>query len=212
MSEPKNKNVSFLLHMYQPPWQYKDMLETISNECYLWLTKWFSEQKGFKATINLNYSLTELLIDNGLNKIIDNIGAGLENGSIELTGTAAYHPILPLIPKDEIKRQIALNYKKHGEIFGNLWKPKGFFPPEMAVSPDLVRIVRSFGYEWMITEDIVNDMDRRISDNSIVTVDDFSIFFRNSDWSNKFAMEYPNRGKTNAEEFIQQLLSQMISK
>lgn len=207
MDERIGKNVAFLLHMYQPPWQYSDVLHKIARECYIWLTKWLSEAKDFKATININYSLTELLKSNGLEDIIENIGRGLENGSIELTGSAAYHPILPLLQDDEVKRQIELNDKKHREIFGDLWKPRGFFPPEMAFSSELAGIVNGMGYEWIATEDVVYDPCEhpKIPADFVASIDDMPVFFRSSIWSNTFSKRNPDEGKRNAEQFIRQL-------
>src|SRR3989338_5732175 len=105
----QGKNVSFLFHMYQPPWQYPEVLNWISKN-------------DFKVTLNINYSLVELLRKNNLEKIIENIGRGVENGNIELTGTSAYQAILPLIPETEARRQIKLNHEKNKQVFGDSYK------------------------------------------------------------------------------------------
>jgi len=203
-----SKHVSFLLHMYQPPWQYADVLKRISGECYEWLTEWLADNKrSFKATVNINYSLTELLLKNGLEIIIENIGRGVEKGSIELTGSAAYHPILPLIPEDEVKRQIELNDRKHAEIFKGVWNPRGFFPPEMAYSPRLSRIVREMGYEWIITDDVIYRANNQGAppNNYIVETNSLPLFFRSRLWSNEFALGMPGRADTDAIGFIKKV-------
>lgn len=207
--EGKEKNISFLFHMYQPPWQYPEVLKRIADECYFPVTEWLSENRSFKVTLNANYSGIELLVKNNLHKIIENIGKGIEKGNIELTGSAAYHPILPLLPRKEIIWQIELNSKKNKEIFGKLWEPKGFFPPEMAYSPELAEIVKQTGYKWIIADDIAFLPDRNIPDNYILSLKKLFHFFRNSLWSDKFSFKNPSQGKTNAEEFIKELNSDM---
>lgn len=67
---------------------------------------------------------------------------------IEIVGTGKFHPILPLIPKEEAERQIHLNEDVNRREFGNNWKKLGFFPPEMAISPAIIDLVKKLGYEF----------------------------------------------------------------
>ncbi len=203
------KDLAFLLHMYQPPWQFDDVLQKIHHECYSWLTKWLADS-SFKVTININYSLTEQLVNNGLEDVIDNIQRGVENGSIELTGSGAYHPILPLIPKSEARRQIELNHKKNKEVFGDLWNPKGFFPPEMAFSNDLVKIVKDVGYEWIITDALVYEAvnDSEIPNNFVASIYGLPVFFK-SGLSNNFAFNLSKYRNANTENFVKWIHRQL---
>ena len=203
----KNKQVSLLLHMYQPPWQHEDILRKINHESYGWLTKLLADNKEYQTTININYSLVELLEHHKLHNIIDNLGRGVEQGNIELTQSAAYHALLPLIPESEMRRQIELNHKKNSEIFKGVWKPKGFFPPEMAVSEEVIRLVNDLGYEWMITEDKVFEAKHKeaIPQNYAGTKNDLSLFFRSSLWSNEFSMNRPARNDYDTKQFINDL-------
>ena len=65
-----------------------------------------------------------------------------------------YHPILPLIPKDEAIRQIELNTEVNRHYFGEVFQPRGFFPPEMCYSDDVAKIVYDMGFRWIITDEI----------------------------------------------------------
>lgn len=66
--------------------------------------------------------------------------------------------------------------------------------------------MKEIGYDWTITENTIykHNMRRNIPNNSIPTINGMKTLFR-SEWSNKFAMEYPNQCNTNAEFFINQL-------
>jgi len=93
---------------------------------------------------------SEMLKNCGHRDIIQGLKELAESGQIEFTGTGKYHPILPLIPPDEAKRQIELNQKTNSFFFGTAYKPSGFFPPEMAYSREILPPVIGTGHRWII--------------------------------------------------------------
>lgn len=76
----------------------------------------------------------------------------IDSARIEFVGTAAYYPILPLLPRPAIERQVLLDVSRHRETFAN-WKTLGFVPPEMAFGPELLPILKQIGYEWCCVDD-----------------------------------------------------------
>jgi alpha-amylase/alpha-mannosidase (GH57 family) len=78
----------------------------------------------------------------------------IKKGQIDLTGTACYHPIIPLIPEKETRQQIKENEAILAKYFGTDFKPKGFFFPELAYSPATAKIVRDMGYKWLLLDEI----------------------------------------------------------
>ncbi len=94
------------LHLYQPPTQSKNLLHKIAKECYVPLAEGFEKYRNVVLTVNINGALTELLAENGYKWLLRKIGRLLKNGKIELVESAKYHPILPLLPEDEVVRQI----------------------------------------------------------------------------------------------------------
>lgn len=141
---------SILLHLYQPFNQYTNILEKIAHESYLPMTEGLKSLPNAQVTMNISGGLLQLLEKNGHTKFIDNVGELLESGKVELLGSSAYHAFLPLIPVSEIKRQLELNTKILQSYFGDLYKPKGFFPVEMAVTEDLLKIVSREGFEYSV--------------------------------------------------------------
>ncbi|MEK7097807.1 MAG: hypothetical protein AAB906_03090, partial [Patescibacteria group bacterium] len=94
-----------------------------------------------------------LRMDNlGYGNLMGRIRALVEKGKIELTGSASYHPLLPLIPKNEAIDQIKENERILLEYFN--YKPRGFFSPEMAYSPKLSKLIKTLGYKWLILDEI----------------------------------------------------------
>lgn len=142
------------LHLYQPVTQKTYWIDRITKECYRPLFEGLVENPDLRLSININSVLVELLDEHGHNDVIDNIKTLLEREQIELTGSAKYHPLLVFMPEYEQIRQIQLNDEAHRRYFGDAYKPKGFFPPEMAFSFDVAKTVADLGFEWIIIDEL----------------------------------------------------------
>ncbi len=189
-----------MLHAYQPPWQFLEVIKRIVEECYLPQFEFFSKIKT-NFTVNINYSLLEQLKSYGYGDLLERIREAVDKGSIEITGTAAYHPILPLIPAKEIRRQIWLNEKGVAQILERDLG-KGFFPPELAYSSRILPFVRK-NYSWIITEDVPYGLVYgSVPYNFIPAQDGFAIFLRSSLWSRKIALEKFGNRKATASEIV----------
>lgn len=143
-----------VFHFYQPPTQFPAVLKKICHESYRPLVDLLGEFERAKATVNINGALTEMLADCGHEDVLRGLRRLAEDGRIELTGSAMYHPILPLLPDREIRRQIALNHATNRRAFGDAYRPKGFFPPELAYGPSLIGPVHESGHDWILAAGI----------------------------------------------------------
>lgn len=151
------------LHIYQPPTQVPEVTHRITEVSYLKITELLQKYRKAKLTLNMCASLTEKLIGSGRaikedwekgRLLLENIENLVKKGQIELTGSAAYHPLLPSLPAREIVRQIHLNDLINHEFLGEAWHPKGFFPPEMAWNRKIGEIVNKLGYRWVVLDQI----------------------------------------------------------
>jgi len=145
---------SNFLHIYQPPTQAEEIVRKVTDESYRTLVRILKEVPAAKITLNINGVLTKQLSRYGLGDVIQGIRELAERGQIELTGSAMYHPILPLLPKDEVIRQIKLNNDANRRYFGEAYRPVGFFPPEMCYSYEVARTVAELGFRWIIVDEI----------------------------------------------------------
>jgi hypothetical protein len=145
---------SNFLHIYQPPTQIKEIVHKVTDEAYRTLVRVLREAPGGKITLNINAVLTEQLARYGLDDVIRGLRELAEQGQIEFTGSAMYHPILPLIPRDEVIRQIKLNTDVNQRYFGKIYKPAGFFPPEMCYSYGVAQTVAEMGFRWIIVDEL----------------------------------------------------------
>lgn len=197
------------LHIYQPPTQTEEIVLKVTNESYRKILQILLDHPEGKFSFNINASLTEQLVKYKLNDVIENIGILAERGQIEFIGSAKYHPILPLIPDNEIERQIELNTKVNKEVFGDVYNPSGFFPPEMCVSQKCAEVIKSLGFRWLICDELgYKGKIGTVKYDRIYEVeglDDFYVFFNNRDVSSKltFGM-YPT-----LEEFNKEVISKV---
>ena len=170
------------LHFYQPPTQKPYWIHKITAEAYRPILQGLKAHPQSKVTLNINGVLLELLDTYGEHDIIDLFRDLLASGQIELTGSAKYHPLLPFLPREEAIRQIQLNEATLIKYFGDAWKRKGFFPPEMGFTKEVGLLVRELGYQWIIVDELSCPANMRPIDYSklytLTGVDDFLIHFR----------------------------------
>ncbi|MBI2846505.1 MAG: hypothetical protein HYX82_01335, partial [Chloroflexi bacterium] len=138
-----------LFHFYQPPIQIHQVLRKVCEESYRPLLEVFKQYPHAKATVNICGVLTEMLWENGFGDVIQSLKELAEKGQLEFTGSAKYHPVLPLIPRDEMKRQIRRNYLTNRHFFGDVYSPRGFFPPEMCYSDSIIEPLLEARHEWI---------------------------------------------------------------
>jgi len=149
---------AFLLHIYQPPVQIAPVIKQIVNESYRPLLNALRDHPEAKISLNINATLTEQLDDYGYGDIIEGISTLASRGQIDFTGSGKFHPLLPLIPEPEVLRQIKINNQTNRKFFGKVYNPKGFFPPEMAISEEIFPAIKKLGFEWVISSGIANSL------------------------------------------------------
>ncbi len=101
--------------------------------------------------------LLERLEDQGMGDIIEEIGLLVEAGQVELMGSGARNTILTALDQDGMKRVIQEHAQVLERLFGELFKPAGFFPPELTYSPAVGEVVSALGYEWVLVDETAAD-------------------------------------------------------
>src|SRR3989344_2743057 len=169
------------LHIYQPPTQKEIWVRRITKESYQKIFSGLLKIPKCRITLNINSVLCELLEKWGGESLIRDIRELLKRGNLELTGSAKYHAFLPLLPEDEIRRQITLNEEDLKKNFGDYWKKSGFFSPEMAYSYKVAKVAKEVSYKWITVDEIGFPKDIKYRAEKIYQIkglDDFSVFFR----------------------------------
>jgi alpha-amylase/alpha-mannosidase (GH57 family) len=144
-----------------------------------WFDEFFLEDKDVAALIKKerNYSLEDQQFviareKELLGKVLPAYADAAKKGSIEISATPFYHPILPLIcdtnagaasspglalpqnrfrhPEDA-REQLVRALDLHQQIFGV--RPQGVWPSEGSVSEEALGIAHSLGIQWMATDE-----------------------------------------------------------
>ncbi|MHA2364640.1 MAG: hypothetical protein ACXAC7_11840, partial [Candidatus Hodarchaeales archaeon] len=144
----------FFLHAYQPPIpvQTVEVIERLVQVSYIPLTNAFVNNPEIKLTLNINASLTEMLVEYG-DKVLENICQLAESNQIEFVESGAYHPILPLISPKYQKIQLDLNNKINRKLLGSHYKPVGVFPPELALNNTVAKFLSELNYKYSIASE-----------------------------------------------------------
>ena len=153
MNEKKKTPVVFVLHAYQPVTQDEKVLKRIIKKCYIPFLKMLLKKPGVKINLNITGCLLEKLAMK-YPDVLELIEKAIQSNQLEIMGSAFYHPILPLIsPKDQ-RYQI----RKHKETVQNVLgiNTGVFFPPELAVSMDLIPQIINEGYEILVAPDNIS--------------------------------------------------------
>lgn len=144
---------SNFFHLYQPPAWDEDIVRRAADQSYRPLIDILRRHPHVRITLNITAALTEQLVALGLTDVCAGLKDLVTREQVELVGSAAYHPILPLLPPEEIIRQIELQDQHHKRFFGRAYKPRGFFAPEMAYGPELEQLLVDRGFDWVILDE-----------------------------------------------------------
>lgn len=178
------------LHFYQPANTEPYNIHKALDKSYWRLIRLLEEHPNLKMTFNISGCLLERLAEEKQTAFIDRLRALAKRGQVELVSSASHHGFLPLLPAEEIVRQIKTNEKILRKYFGKNFKPSGFFLPEMAYSPDVAQIIKRLGYEWLILDEIAfSGVQKARPDFSRVYSDAASglkIIFRNRELSTAY--------------------------
>jgi alpha-amylase/alpha-mannosidase (GH57 family) len=146
-----------------------------------WFDEFFLEDKDVAALVKKErgYSLEDqsFVIKRErelLGKVLPAYADAAKRGSIEISATPFYHPILPLVcdtnagavsspglalpqhrfrhPEDA-REQLVRALDLHQQVFGV--RPQGVWPSEGSVSEEVLAIAHSLGVQWMATDEEV---------------------------------------------------------
>ncbi|MGZ4789947.1 MAG: hypothetical protein ACXVZX_15610 [Terriglobales bacterium] len=161
---------------YFQPQDFTD-LQVLSQ--IAWFDEFFLEEKNVAALIakGHHFSLDDQKFviakeKELLGKILPAHADAAKKGSIEISATPFYHPILPLVcdtsvgaisspglplpqnrfrhPEDA-REQLTRGLDLHEKVFG--LRPKGVWPSEGSVSEEVLAIAHSVGVQWMATDE-----------------------------------------------------------
>jgi predicted glycosyl hydrolase (DUF1957 family) len=143
-------HISFFIHANL---QYAEFPESetprIVEQSYLPALELFARREEFRAAFEFSGVTLELLAD-GWPEAITTLRALAGRGQIEIMGSTYANPILPLIPTDHARRQIAVFCQIYDQLFGDVTSPQGVYLQEFAYDATLAPLLRQAGYRYTI--------------------------------------------------------------
>jgi len=180
------------LHLYQPANSDDYKIREATEKSYLRIVRALEENDRVKFTLNISGCLVLRWQEMHYNDLLRRIANLVKLGKIELVCTAAYHPLLPLVHANEARLQIKENEEILRKFFGVDLKLRGFFLPEMAFSAEVAKIVKEFGYEWLILDEISSATLQKINYNKkyFDASSGLGVVFRSRAASRKYVPDY----------------------
>jgi 4-alpha-glucanotransferase len=152
------------LHMHQPPGNLRLLIDANPWEaeqiilCYERAVRYL-EQFRDVARVHVGFSgvLLEQFLDPDIvdryRHILD-IPRMLERyrdcSNLELIGMGYYHPIFPIIPREDWLEQLERGRAVMERVFGRA--PRGFWPPEMAFTMEMIPALIQSGYQYVVVD------------------------------------------------------------
>jgi alpha-amylase/alpha-mannosidase (GH57 family) len=154
------------LHMHQPPGNLRLLIEENAWEaqqiirCYERAARYAHQ---FKDVARFHVGFSGILLEQFRSQeIVDryrqfvDIPAMLESyrqaANIEPIGMGFFHPIFPLIPREDWEDHLVSGRQLTAEVFGR--EPRGFWPPEMAFDMEMVPALAKAGYEYVVVDGV----------------------------------------------------------
>lgn len=152
--------------MHQPPGNLRLLIQENEFEAQQ-IMKCYERAARYAHTLGdiacLHVGFSGILLEQLMSKdIIDryrrfvDIPAMLESyrsaANIEPIGMGYYHPIFPLIPREDWDDQLVSGREIVAEVFGR--KPRGFWPPEMAFDMEMVPALAKAGYTYVVVDGV----------------------------------------------------------
>lgn len=191
---------AFLLHLYQPFFQEKTIFDKIYSQSYKPLLELIKEKQDITLTLNVPLSLLELMEKFGYSSWIEDLKKLYISDRVELVGSGAYHPLLTFLPDSIASDSVILNEYGIGYYLGNhtgfdgdpcilLKNITGFFPPELAVNMQVLKLLSSLGYDWCLVD--TPALDNNHSFGNVFRLDSMpiKIIVRNTQLSNAVAFK-----------------------
>jgi predicted glycosyl hydrolase (DUF1957 family) len=105
-----------------------------------------------KIEVVLNFTgVTLEILNNEYPEVLDLMKEGIDKGKFEITGTGYSHPIFPLIPIEDSRKQIEFNLQVLEKTLN--YKPTGFWLPELAYDPTLPYLLKEYGFSYIFIDE-----------------------------------------------------------
>lgn len=153
-----------LIYLHEPPLLAQQLQEVVEKS-FFEITAIIKGNPEAKLNLAVSGNLLEDLTEHNLGLLVEEIRELAARGQIEFLATARSWPILPKLPKEEIRRQLETSNEISRRILGPVYKPEGALLPELAYSKDVAEVLTQIGVRWAV-----------VPETSVVAADNSAVY------------------------------------
>ena len=142
------------INFFVPETKADAALHRAWERCYEPLLALSAAHPRARLTCNVDGSFIRRLLDAGLGAGVAALRRLAESGQVELTASAYGGPVLGPMSDDAIGGAVARGVEAAREAFGEIYAPRGFFPPEMSYDRNVGAVTARLGFEWMLLDEM----------------------------------------------------------
>ena len=162
--------------------QPDEIVDQVADRCYRPLVEILEGAPESRVTLAIDGPLLDRLESCGAGDVVEAIAKLTFRGQVELTGSANGNSMLRGMERGAIDRHIdehAADLLRH---FGDLFRPSGFFPPELAWEGELGEALAARGTRWVLVDEVAAGKGELASlqqgHHSVAGQGDLQVFFR----------------------------------
>lgn len=171
----------YLLHFYQPDFQFFHTLQHVYNESYKEIFRVIREAPKAKIVVNINGASLKLFERWGVGKLPQDLKELYNLGKIEFTATSFTHALLNYTSPTQTIRQITRDITTKREMIDMTINPQFLYPPEMFVSNKVVEAARSCGLKGVFISS--NSLPKPHKFKTVFSYNDMCLLRRNTNIS-----------------------------
>lgn len=143
--------IIYLLHFYQPDFQFKQVLEDVYTKSYTPIFNAIERTPNAKIVINITASTIEMFNNYSVGTLIKDLKRLYNKGKIEFTATSMAHVLLSHASEEQALRQIDLDLgKKAWYLDVPRENFKVLFPPELSFNDQLLKVIKKSELNSMV--------------------------------------------------------------
>ena len=149
-----------------------DEIPKVIEQSYIPVLEILLDIPNIEVVLNFTGVTLEIL-NSEYPEVIDLLKEGIEKGKFELTGCGYSHPIFPLLPIEDMHKQIEFNLNVLEKTLN--YTPKGFWLPELAYDPIIPKILKDHGFIYtFIDEELYKLSSPLLNDSNLYNTDYYS--------------------------------------
>lgn len=148
MPADRRQSIALFWHIHQPFFVPDAEVVEQVTESYLPLLE-LHERLELPFSLNVSAGLL-VRLEALAPELVERLRRAHESGLVELVASGAFHPMLPLLPFERARRQIAFDVEAKRRILS--CTPRGFWPADLGFSQFLVPLLAELGIEWTVVD------------------------------------------------------------